>query len=441
MAIALDTEHHLQIKSECLPRIQPTLMCPDSILLPKVLQMCLVLTLVYCTAFFLLGKTAAPPSGSLFQFITLIAVALTFGKAFEFVDIPPLIGMLLAGILLKEVGFINFGSEYKEAILSLRKISITVILIKAGLYLNPEVMKRLSWIVLRLAFAPCCVEAVTCMAVAYLILDLPLLWGLLMGFVIGAVSPAILVPSLLKLEKEGYGSKSGIHTLGIAASGIDDILAITMFGIILGLIFDAGTFLSDIIKGPVGVLAGVIIGVLYGLILIYVPHKSEKNVVFYRVFLQLAGGIVCIFGSHAIGFDGAGPLACMVSTFVATCGWSAAGQDPAALKSVTTTFSGIWYIFEPVLFSVIGTEIHLSRLSGRIVLQCLAVLLLALMIRLLVAFLVTAGGVFERRERFFLAIAWMPKASVQGLLGPIALEMATKQNDDQAGMRGNIASS
>ncbi|XP_059469969.1 sodium/hydrogen exchanger 9B2-like [Neocloeon triangulifer] len=313
---------------------------------------------------------------------------------------------------------------------------MTVILIKAGLNLNPEAMQRLSCLVVRLAFTPCCVEAVSVMLAAHFILKVPLVWGLLMGFVIGAVSPAILVPSLLKLQKAGFGGQSGIHTLGIAASTIDDILAISAFGIISGLIFEHGTLVGDLIKGPVEVVLGISAGVLFGLLTIYLPHGSDKNVVPLRVFLLFSGGISFLFGAHRLGYEGAGPLACMISSFVASCGWNLSDDDPKVVQEVTRAFSGIWFVFEPILFSLIGADIQLSHLTMEMLGKSLAVLGLALLMRFAAAYLVTFGGVFQKKERLFLAIAWMPKASVQGLLGPIALEMATQAADQTAMIYG-----
>ena len=109
-----------------------------------------------------------------------------------------------------------------------------MILTQAGLGLDPVALRKLSWSVVRLAFLPCLVEAVTAALSAYLILDFPLDWGFMLGFVIAAVTPAVVVPSMLSLQQKGLGVRQGIPTLVIAAASIDDVLAISGFGVVLG---------------------------------------------------------------------------------------------------------------------------------------------------------------------------------------------------------------
>ena len=124
---------------------------------------------------------------------------------------------------------------------------MVVILIKAGLGLDAAALKRLSFVVVRLAFMPCLVETATDAVVAHFIMGFPWLWGILLGFVLAAVSPAVVVPSLLSLQERGYGEDKGISTLVIAASSIDDIAAISGFGVVLGIIFSQGMYQNFVI--------------------------------------------------------------------------------------------------------------------------------------------------------------------------------------------------
>nr|CAD7194576.1 unnamed protein product [Timema douglasi] len=123
---------------------------------------------------------------------------------------------------------------------------MVVILIKAGLGLDAGALRRLSLIVVRLAFIPCLAEAATVCLVSHFLLGYSWLWGLLLGFILGAVSPAVVVPSLLSLKEKGYGEDKGISTLVVAASSIDDIAAISGFGIVLSVIFSQGKIVNDI---------------------------------------------------------------------------------------------------------------------------------------------------------------------------------------------------
>ena len=115
-----------------------------------------------------------------------------------------------------------------------RNVALVVILTRAGLGLDPVALKKLSWGVVRLAFLPCLVEAVTVAVASYLILGFPIAWGFMLGFVLAAVSPAVVVPSMLSLQHKGLGVAQGIPTLVIAAASIDDVLALSGFGVVVG---------------------------------------------------------------------------------------------------------------------------------------------------------------------------------------------------------------
>nr|CAD7394764.1 unnamed protein product [Timema cristinae] len=146
-----------------------------------------------------------------------------------------------------------------------------------------------------------------------------------------------------------------------------------------------------------------------------------------RVFMLGAGSLFAVFGSQMVGYSGAGPLASIVAAFVACCGWKLEGWT-SSFNPVEDTFSTFWKVFQPILFGLIGTEIDFNRLDSQTIALGLGVLFVALTVRVLVCFLVTLGGTLNFKERFFIAIAWFPKATVQAALGPVALDIARKQS-------------
>lgn len=189
-------------------------------------------------------KTESLPGGNLFGLLIIFISSLLLGllmSYFPFVQIPSLVGMLLAGILLRNVDAINVARHIdKNWSVSLRNIALVVILLRSGLELDPIALKKLKCTVIRLAFGPCITEALTVAIISHYLLDLPWLWGLQLGFVLGAVSPAIVVPQLLNLQEQGYGVDQGIPTLVMAASSCDDVLAISLFTVFLGIAFSKG---------------------------------------------------------------------------------------------------------------------------------------------------------------------------------------------------------
>ncbi|KAI8793850.1 mitochondrial sodium/hydrogen exchanger 9B2, partial [Biomphalaria glabrata] len=147
------------------------------------------------------------------------------------------------------------------------QIALTVILTRAGLGLDPKALRRLSFVVLRLAFLPCLTETIIDGIASHLILGFPWQWAFMLGFVIAAVSPAVVVPSLISIGERRFGIDKGIPTLVIAAASLDDILAITGFGVLLGITFSTGDIAWTLSKGPLEVVLGTVYGIIGGIIL------------------------------------------------------------------------------------------------------------------------------------------------------------------------------
>ncbi|XP_049949549.1 sodium/hydrogen exchanger 9B2-like [Schistocerca serialis cubense] len=407
--------------------LHPVNLCPELIWPLKKLT-ALILLLLFWGATYTLIRNEIAPGGNIFTLLMLFLLAYIVGQLVSLIRLPPLLGMLLTGIAIRNLHLFNLSGVYMEVVSSLRKIAMTVILIKAGLGLDAQALKRLSLVVIRLAFIPCLFEASTVGLVSHYLLDFPWLWGFLLGFVLGAVSPAVVVPSLLHLQERGYGEDKGVATLVIAASSIDDIAAITGFGVILGFIFSEGNVTQQLLQGPLEVVLGLGFGIAWGVVSMYIPHRKDPYVVYYRAAMVAGGGIFAVFGSQILGYDGAGALACITAAFVACCGWKAQGWS-AEYNPVSSIFSVIWEIFQPILFGLIGTEILISQLDGATVLRGMGVLFVGLLVRVCASCIATLGGALTLKEQLFVAIAWLPKATVQAALGPVALDIARKRGD------------
>ncbi|PSN35039.1 Sodium/hydrogen exchanger 9B2 [Blattella germanica] len=316
------------------------------------------------------------------------------------------------GVLLRNVGFMKLSGDYLEVAADLRKFALVIILIRAGLGLDPVALKRLSGMVMRLAIIPSIVEVSATAVMAYFFLDLPWIWGFLLGAVMAAVSPAVVVPCLFSLQDRGYGRSKGIPTLVIAAASFDDIISISLFGVILTIIYSSDSLTMTILKGPIGLVGGMVFGICWGTLLWYIPERHDRFVVILRSILLGGGGVLVLFGTEAIGYDGAGPLGCVVAAFVASHGWRKQGYTDDN-NPVGACFSVFWTIFQPILFGLIGTEIDLYFLDLRTVglgAGCLAVSLAS---RIIISVFVASGGNLTWKEKIFVAWAWFPKATVQ----------------------------
>ncbi|KAF0756492.1 sodium/hydrogen exchanger 9B2-like, partial [Aphis craccivora] len=284
-------------------------------------------------------------------------------------------------------------------------------------------------------------------------------------FTLSAVSPAILVPGLFQLKRLGYGEVKGVNTLLIAASSLDNIVSICAFRIVIGNIFMTGSMASKIIQGFVDVSIGAMMGVVWGFFLIFVPPspwamiykkpKTENTIALQRLnrlitakrsFLLGTGGFLAMTGSRWYGYPVAGPLACIISAFVASTGWrwrlkmqddrnnptisvdeKCDDEDDQDLqgKPVEKVFEYVWDGLQPSVFAFLGTDIKFELLKGfDMVLVGLLVVTFGIVVRMIFTTCSVLGTGFSRKEIIFVNISWLPKATIQAILAPFAFDVA-----------------
>lgn len=308
---------------------------------------------------------------------------------------------------------------------TLRSICLTVILLMEGLELDPVALKNLSFLVIKATFIPCLIEALAVGLLTHLFLDFPWTVSFMVGFIIAEVSPAVIIPCMSNLQKRGYGVDKGIPSLVIAACSGYEVVAVSGFGIFMGLTFSqGGPAWKIILQGPIEVFLGVSFGVFWGFLAQWIPNKDHHHVAFFRWLILLGGGLIALFGSHLIDFDAAGGLATIIMAFVAGIEWRREGWD--SNNPVSKTFHKMWIILEPAVFALIGTEIEIKNINPKTLGLSILVLVIALMVRTLVNFRVVKSVKFNAREKIFMAIAWMPKATMHG---PIFLDNVLKHHE------------
>ncbi|XP_069834486.1 sodium/hydrogen exchanger 9B2-like [Dendropsophus ebraccatus] len=424
----INSDSHQQqqqdLKDTGCVKIKKFCSCPPQGLLSVTITNVIMAVLVWVVVWSITGPQCLP-GGNLFGILALLFSAIIGGKLVGLIRIrnlpplPPLLGMLLAGFLIRNIPFVTDQVQisYKWSA-ALRNIALAIILTRAGLGLDPKALKKLKAVCLRLSFGPCAIESCSAALFSHLLMGLPLTWGFMLGFVLGAVSPAVVVPSMLLLQKEGYGVDKGIPTLLMAAGSFDDVLAITGFNTCFGMAFSSGSTFNSIMRGVLEVVVGIAAGILLGFFLHYFPSKDQEKVKWKRSYLLMALSLFAVFGSLFFGFPGSGGLCTLVMAFLAGIGWS--GE-----KAVVEDIIAIgWDIFQPLLFSLIGSEISVSSLRPETVGLCVATLGLALIIRICFSFLMVSWAGFNLKEKIFISLAWMPKATVQAAIGSVALDMA-----------------
>jgi NhaP-type Na+/H+ or K+/H+ antiporter len=356
---------------------------------------------------------------------SLLAAATVGGRLATRLKLPALVGMLFAGLALRNVPGNLLGALPDSWSVALRLLALSIILLRAGLGLDLDALRRLHLTFLRLAFLPNLAEAATVAIVAGVLLDMPATWALLLGFVVAAVSPAVVVPSLLELQGRGYGVSKGIPTMVLAAASFDDVLSITGFGLTVSLIFGAqgdGGVTTSLLRAPLELTLGLGVGVLAGVIVSARALGHVRN----RGVVLIVLGVGSVAGGWMLGLTGGGSLAAM------TMGAVAGRSLRSSAAPIAIALSRVWTFAQIALFGLIGAAVSLDFVEPSYIVSGLVILVAGLIIRLAVSYLSVGGGTFSKQERFFVAVAWIPKATVQAAVGALALDLARQEEMGQA---------
>ncbi|XP_032515452.2 sodium/hydrogen exchanger 9B2-like isoform X2 [Danaus plexippus] len=362
-------------------------------------------------------------NGELLSMSLLVIAAYIIGWMWlKVTTLPALIGMLLTGILFQNLKLIEMTEKYRQLNQDLRKVALVIILTRAGLGLNADVLKKHYLGVLQIGLLPWLVECIAISVTTHFLLNLPWIWAFLLGSMIASVSPAVVVPCLFRLREVGYGVSKGIPTLLLAAAAIDDSVSVAIFAIILNAMFSTGSVTYSIIKGPLSIIIGVVLGSLWGSLSSFIPERGDVYVVPLRFLSLFLGGLFALFISNLIGWSGAGPLAIVSSGFVAAYFWEKQGW-PINNNPVSNIFRILWIFFEPILFAFTGAQVTISSLDPQVIAMATVCLISCLMIRLVATFFMTFGCGLNGKEKLFIGLTWMAKATVQAALGPAALDL------------------
>ncbi|KAK6759684.1 hypothetical protein RB195_021326 [Necator americanus] len=357
----------------------------------------------------------------------IIVIGVVTGYLVQIVRLPSLLGMLLTGILLRNfAGSIITTNVIKEWSVVLRRTAFIVILLRGGLSLDANAIRRLKGACLRLSVIPCTVEIISVTLASKIIFGMDVFFGIALGAVLAAVSPAVVIPALLDASKGGYGVRAGVPSLVIAAASLDDVYAITIFSLILSLTFPSSgaSPLLTILGAPAEVFCGVFFGSVMGFLLHFIPRKDVQNLHLVRLALLFTFSLAFLLGTTKLRVDGAGAIGVLVAAFVAGHAWKKEGELPEE-----DYLAIMWHhFFQPLLFGLIGLELSFEMISLRTMLLGVVVLTIGLIFRFIASFFAVFGSGLAMRERLFVAVAWLPKATVQAALAPIVLETAQSRS-------------
>lgn len=346
----------------------------------------------------------------------IITVGLIFNKLFKAIKLPGLLGMLILGIIVGPNMLDLISKDILTISSDLRKIALIVILLRAGLGINRSTLKKVGKTALKMSFLPCVIEGVTIAFVSKYILNISFIEAGMLGFIIAAVSPAVVVPQMLELINKGKGKENGVPTIILAASSIDDVFAITIFSTFLGLYGGSNISISGkLLSIPISILLGGGIGILIALLLIGIFKKFHLRDT-EKTLIILASGM--LLTSLEDIFKNIVPIASLLGVMVV--GFVLLDKYPKVANRISEKFNKVWVFAEILLFVLVGAQVDIKVIvhSG---LLGLLVLFIGLVARSIGVYISLIGSNLNLKEKIFCIISFMPKATVQAAMGAVPL--------------------
>jgi len=343
---------------------------------------------------------------------------------FEKIKLPGLLGMLILGIVIGPYSLNLISPAILSISADLRKIALIIILLRAGLGLNRETLNKVGVPAIKMSCIPCIFEGLIIMFTASYLLDISLIEGGILGFIIAAVSPAVIVPQMLDLIDKRVGEEKGIPTLILAGASVDDVFAITLFTTFLSLY--GGTNINlfrQLLNIPIAITLGILLGVALGFLMV-VLFKKFKIRDTKKVLIIL--GTAIMLNSMEDFLEGFVPIASLLG--VIAIGFILLEKHPIVANSVSSKFNKIWVFAQLLLFVLVGSEvnIHVAINSGLI---GIVIIMIGLIGRSTGVLLSLTGTNFNWKERFFCVISYVPKATVQAAIGAVPLSMGVESGE------------
>lgn len=351
----------------------------------------------------------------------ILLVGLAMGTICEKIKLPRIIGMLITGIVLGPYVLDLFDPSILSISAELRKIALIIILLKAGLSLNLSDLKKVGRPAVMMSFVPASFEIIGYIIFAPIILGINRVEAAVMGAVLGAVSPAVVVPRMVQLMEEKYGTDKSIPQMILAGASCDDIFVIVLFTTFLGMAQGDKASVMEFVNIPISIVLGVIAGAAAGFILYFIFETAYKHKRCIRnstkliIILGVSFLLVTVEGrlEGKVALSGLLAVVSMACVLKIKCTGSVS-------QRLSAKFGKLWIAAEVILFVLVGAAVDIRytlEAGGTAVLMIFA----ALIFRAAGVMLCTVKTGFTWKERLFCVIAYLPKATVQAAIGSVPL--------------------
>lgn len=350
----------------------------------------------------------------------ILLLGMSLGYICQKLKLPSLIGMLFTGIILGPYVLNLLGPNILAISGDLRKIALIIILTRAGLGLDLSALRKLGRPAILMCFLPATFELLAVLLLAPTLLDLSSLESLILGSVLAAVSPAVVVPRMVKLMDEGY---KGIPDLILAGASVDDVYVIVLFSTFIGMAQGQGANIMSFINIPISIILGILIGLLLGFLLSYFfknIHIRDTSKVLIIISVSLLLVVLEDSLTTSITFSS------LISIMFIGVGLKRNREIVA--KRLSIKYGKLWVGAEVFLFVLVGATVNINYLS-HVGFKALLLILLALIFRMFGVFICLLKTKLNKKEKLFAMIAYTPKATVQAAIGGIPLSLGLSCGD------------
>ncbi|KAK9826729.1 hypothetical protein WJX81_002380 [Elliptochloris bilobata] len=376
----------------------------------------------YAALYLAVGRPFLPPSGSAWAICMIWVVSGTCGYLVDKLHFPSALGMILSGMMLRNVGAGLAISGLQAAWSSkIRAAALAIIFLRSGLEIDLQIFKKVGGSAVRLLFIPGIVEAFFDGGIAIPIFGMPPAFAFALGFILKAVGPALVIQAMFEVQQRRLGVAKAIPATVVAAASFDDAIAITGYTLCINLaVRGSANPAWSVAHGPLSIVLGVVAGMVAALIASATrlwATGARRSLV--MVFMALA--MKFFFDSY--GFSSAGAVAALVQGLVVKELWRRGIPRPLAQESgpqvarvVERQLRWFWrFVTMPVLFGLVGATVNFAVLDRTVIAKACIIIVAGLAVRMPTTFAVMSGG-FTFKEKLFFAFAWSPKATVQAAL-------------------------
>ncbi len=342
---------------------------------------------------------------------------LSLGFIFNKLRLPALVGMLATGILLGSSGLNLLDQSLLNISIELRQIALVIILLRAGLALNLGDLKQVGRPAIMLCFVPACFEIAGIMLLAPSILGVSLVEAAIIGAVVAAVSPAVIVPKMLKLMEEGRGTDKGIPQMIMAGGSVDDVFVIVLFTAFTTLAAGGSVSAATLLDIPLSIVTGAALGVVAGWCFsAYFKRFHTRDSIKLLVLLSIAFLLLTLeqLAKGTIAISGLLGVMVMGITIL----W----RYPILAKRISPKLNKVWVGAEVLLFVLVGASVNIDY-AAKAGVAAVGLILLAMLCRMAGVYTSMIKSPLCTKERLFCMIAYTPKATVQAAIGSLPLAM------------------